>query len=142
RARNPLPRIELSRLTVRQYRSAVADLFGSFRGPPPKETRQGLRGEDFDARNIRQDKRVIDRIDPEVSLNFGTSGPDGKTGPHEFAIRWDGSVVAPETGEYEFIVRTGHACRLWVNDPNKLLMDAWVRSGSDLDHGASIFLLA
>src|SRR5271168_3179412 len=27
------PRIELSRLTVRQYRSAVADLIGGFRGP-------------------------------------------------------------------------------------------------------------
>jgi hypothetical protein len=142
RARNPLPRIELSRLTVRQYRNAVADLIGSFRGPTAKEARHGLRGEYFDARNIRQDKRVIDRIDPEVSFHFGTSGPDGKTGPHEFAIRWEGSVVAPETGDYEFIVRTDHACRLWVNDPNKLLMDAWVRSGTDPDHAASIFLLA
>ncbi len=29
------PRIELSRLTVRQYRSAVADLVGSFRDSGP-----------------------------------------------------------------------------------------------------------
>jgi mono/diheme cytochrome c family protein len=142
RARNPLPRIELSHLTVRQYRNAVADLVGSFRGPAPKEARQGLRGEYFDARNIRQDKRVIDRVDPEVSFHFGTAGPDGKTGAHEFAIRWEGSVVAPETGDYEFVVRTDHATRMWVNDPNKPLLDAWVKSGSDVDHGASIFLLA
>src|SRR5438270_269768 len=30
----------------------------------------------------------------------------------------------------------------WVNDPVRPLIDAWVKSGSDLDHGASIFLLA
>ena len=33
RARNRPPRIEISRLTVRQYRNAVADLIGSFRTP-------------------------------------------------------------------------------------------------------------
>src|SRR5205823_3191156 len=30
----------------------------------------------------------------------------------------------------------------WVNDPTRPLIDAWVKSGSDLDHGASVFLLA
>ena len=33
RARNRPPRIEILRLTVRQYRNAVADLIGSFRTP-------------------------------------------------------------------------------------------------------------
>ena len=41
--------------------------------------------------------------------------PD-KIEPHEFSIRWNGSLLAPETGEYEFVVRTEHAARLWVND--------------------------
>jgi hypothetical protein len=141
-ARNPAPRIELSHLTVRQYRNAVADVVATFRGPAPKDARHGLHGEYFDSRGFQQNKRVIDRVDPEVKFGFGTSGPDGKTGEHEFAIRWEGSVVAPETGDYEFIVRTDHAARLWVNDPDKPLIDAWVKSGSDLDHGASIFLLA
>src|SRR5207248_152275 len=31
--RNKPPRIELARLTVRQYRNAIADLIGSFRTP-------------------------------------------------------------------------------------------------------------
>ena len=35
RERNKPPRIELSRLTVRQYRNAVADLIASFRSPRP-----------------------------------------------------------------------------------------------------------
>jgi hypothetical protein len=141
-ARNPAPRIELSRLTVRQYRNAVADVIATFRAPAPKETRQGLHGEYFDSRGFDGKKRVVDRIDPEVNFTFGTRGPEGKTGEHEFALRWEGSLIAPETGDYEFIVRTDHAARLWVNDPVKPLIDAWVKSGSDLDHGGSIFLLA
>src|SRR4051812_38587462 len=141
-ARNPAPRIELSRLTVRQYRNAVADLIATFRGPAPKDARHGLHAEYFDSRGFQQNKRVIDRVDPEVTFHFGTRGPDGKTGEHEFAIRWEGSLVAPETGDYEFVVRTDHAARLWVNDPTRPLIDAWVKSGSDLDHGASVFLLA
>ena len=40
-----LPRIELSRLTVRQYRNAVADLIGSFRGPGRWDDQRGLKGE-------------------------------------------------------------------------------------------------
>lgn len=141
-ARNPAPRIELARLTVRQYRNALADLVATFRPPAPTETRQGLRGEYFDDRRFVPNKRVIDRIDPEVRFHFGTTGPEGKTNEHTYSIRWDGSVVAPETGEYEFIVRSNQAARLWVNDPTRPLVDAWVRSGTDLDRGASIFLLA
>src|SRR5436190_16744031 len=69
-AKNPPPRIELSRLTVRQYRNAVADLIATFpfRGPPPKETKHGLHGEYFDSRGFDRNKRVIERTDPE--LNF------------------------------------------------------------------------
>lgn len=141
-ARNPAPRIELSRLTVRQYRNAVADLIAAFRPPAPTDARQGLKGEYFDARGFQENKRVIDRIDPEVAFHFGRTGPEGKTNEHVFCIRWDGSVVVPETGNYEFIIRANQAARLWVNDPTQPLVDAWVRSGNDLDRAASINLLA
>ena len=40
-----LPRIELSRLTVRQYRNAVTDLIGSFRNPGRWDDERGLKGE-------------------------------------------------------------------------------------------------
>ena len=39
------PRIELSRLTVRQYRNAVADLVGGFRGPGNWDDQRGLKGD-------------------------------------------------------------------------------------------------
>ena len=42
-ARNKPVRVELSRLTVRQYRNAVADLIGSFRGAGRLKDGEGLR---------------------------------------------------------------------------------------------------
>ncbi|HJT76096.1 MAG TPA: DUF1592 domain-containing protein [Gemmataceae bacterium] len=142
RERNRPPRIELSRLTVRQYRNAVADLVGSFRGQAQWDDRHGLRGEYFRSRHFGDGERVLDRLDPQVRFDFGSESPvPDKLDAHQFSIRWQGSVLAPETGEYEFTVRTEHAARLWVNDPKQPLVDAWVKSGNDTEHKASIFLL-
>src|SRR5262249_23574391 len=57
------------------------------------------------------------------------------------SIRWEGSVLAPDTGEYEFIVRTEHAARLYVNDTQRPLIDAWVKSGNDTEYRGSVLLL-
>lgn len=160
RERNKPPRVELARLTVKQYRNAVADLVGTFRPAGAKgdwtpqgkgsspllhqpDTRTGLHAEYFAARAPRGDKRVIDRIDPQVHFDFGKGTPQaGSFEPHEFSARWEGSVFAPETGEYEFVVRTEHALRLWVNDSRTTLIDAWVKSGSDTEYRGSLFLIA
>ncbi len=142
RERNKPPRIELARLTVAQYRNTIADLIGSFRTPRKDDNREGLRGEYFNARNFRNDKRMIDRIDPEIRFDFNTEGPiPDKFDPLQFCIRWEGSVVAPESGNYEFVVRTEHATRLWVNDLSKPLIDKWVKSGNDTEYRESIFLI-
>jgi cytochrome c553 len=142
-ARNKPARIELSRLTVRQYRNAVADLVGSFRIPSPRlDEKEGLRGEYFKSRRFQDNDRVLDRLDPTIQFDFGSDGPDPeKFDANQFSIRWAGSVLAPETGDYDFIVRTEHAVRLWVNDGKKPLIDAWVKSGNDTEYRASIFLL-
>jgi hypothetical protein len=141
-ARNKPPRVELSRLTVRQYRHAVADLIGSFRPVSRPDERHGLRGEYFRARRFQNNERIIDRIDPEVRFDFGTMAPaPEKFEHHQFSIRWEGSVHAPDTGVYEFIVRTEHATRLFVNDPQHPLIDAWVKSGNDTEYRGSLFLV-
>jgi cytochrome c553 len=141
-ARNKPARIELSRLTVRQYRNAVADLVGTFRGPAHWDDKRGLRGEYFKSRRFQNNDRVLERFDPAIEFDFGTDAPEPeKFDARQFSIRWTGSVLAPETGDYEFIVRTEHATRLWVNDTKKPLIDAWVKSGNDTEYRASIFLL-
>ena len=61
--------------------------------------------------------------------------PD-KIDAHEFSIRWAGSLLAAETGQYEFTVHTDHAARLWMNDNHHPLIDAWVKSGNDTDYRA------
>jgi Protein of unknown function (DUF1592)/Protein of unknown function (DUF1588)/PA14 domain/Protein of unknown function (DUF1595)/Cytochrome C oxidase, cbb3-type, subunit III len=208
RERNRPARVQLSRLTVRQYRNTVADLIGSFREKASREEKHGLQAEYFKTKQFRRDQRVIERIDPMVRFNFGASKPEGypptpmpkeeeKKPPaaakpveepkkdekkaderekdktpeekekereqrrkerekqkeiekkkeeqrqklKEFSIRWQGSVFAPESGDYEVIVRTDNAFKLWVNDPSRPLIDASVKSGNDTEYRQSIRLL-
>lgn len=165
-ARNKPARIELARLTVRQYRNAVADLIGGFRTPGVWDDKRGLRAE-YSRGNRFNGGRSTSRTDPQVNFDFGTlSPPVEKIDPREFtirwsasvlsataivpftstlpefSIRWSGSVLAPETGTYEFVVFCDQALRLWVNDTTKPLIDAWVKSGNGKEFRGSIFLTA
>lgn len=140
--RNAPPRVELSRLTVRQYQNAVADLFGEFVGAMNWGDARGLEAEYYKGRRTRRENRVIERVDPTVSFDFGEAAPAPEGfEPHEFSIEWEGSVLAPDTGEYEFVVRTEHSARFWVNDLNTPLIDAYVKSGSDTEYRGTIRLL-
>lgn len=142
-ARNKPARVELSRLTVRQYRNAIADLIGSFRGTSRIEETHGLRGEYYKSRRVGGRDRAFERIDPVVAFDFQDKSPDDeKIEPHEFSIRWEGAVTAPDTGLYDFIVRTNQATRLWINDWKQPLIDKYVQSGQETEHRESIFLLA
>jgi hypothetical protein len=141
-ARNKPPRIDLARLTVRQYRNVVADLIGSFKEPIKWDDAQhGLKAEYFKSKRNRGDA-VLSRIDPEVHFNFKLESPDPKIDPKEFTIQWRGALLAPETGEYELIIRTENSFRFFLNDPRKPLIDATVKSGKDTEYRASMRLLA
>lgn len=135
-------RIELARLTVNQYRNAIADLFPSGNAVQVFSAAHGLRGEYYDSRNFKRDKRIIDRVDAQVNFDFGGGRPDDENFlDGKFAIRWDGSVIAPETGNYDFCIDTENAFRLYVNNDRTPLIDAWVRSGSDRQFRGSLFLI-
>lgn len=143
--RNPT-RIELARLTVGQYRNTIADLIGSFTGleKAPEKEEHGLKAEYFnDGRGFNKDKRVLERTEQRVEIRFaGKDKPNDKIDKEEYAIRWSGSVCAPETGDYDFIMQTANGARLWVNDRDKPLIDGWVRSGDEQKRQATIRLLA
>ena len=144
RVRHAQARLELARLTVKQYRNVVADLIGGFRSPPPSPLapRIGLHGEYYKSRQHKGEDRVIDRTDPVVRFDFGEGSPLAGTIPtEEFSVSWQGSVFAPETGEYQFVIRSRNGARLWVNDARQPLIDAWVRSGTEPETRASVFLL-
>ena len=166
-----IPRIELSRLTVRQYKGAIADLLGSFQQTPGHwDLERGLKG-DYSSRGRRRrdsngGSSSLNRVDPEVRLDFGTGSPIPEQNAlaeiskswqgfpvlpvplstfrgysQEFRVNWQGSLFVPETGEYEFLVRTENATRLWVNDKVRPLIDAAVKSGSDTEYRGSVYLL-
>ncbi|HEX2475394.1 MAG TPA: PA14 domain-containing protein, partial [Lacipirellulaceae bacterium] len=123
--RNKPARIALSRLTVRQYQNAVADLVGSFRRPNEWGEERGLRARYNPTRNFRDSDKQARRTDPNVDFDWGTGSPvPDKLEGHEFSVRWQGLLLAPDTGEYEFILKTEHAARLWINDTEQPIIDA------------------
>lgn len=170
RMKGELPRIELSRLTVRQYRETAADLIGSFREPSQPDERHGLTA-DYSRRGGRGRSKgkddSIHRIDSEVRFDFGPLSPipgqkalvelskrwapapvllvplsSFRAFSQDFEANWRGSVEAVETGEYEFVIHTENAARLWVNDQSQALIDAGVKSGDQTEYRASIRLMA
>ncbi len=131
RRRNQPPRIDLVHLTARQYQQSVADLLSSFSGRPGRVRTGGLRGRYFKTRNFRGDEQVIDRLDAHLRYDFGAASPDPEQiDPQEFSIRWEGSLLAPETGDYELIVRSQNGVRLWLNNQKQPRIDGWVSSGN------------
>lgn len=72
RLRNHPPRIELARLTNRQYVNTVADLIKSFSGhDDPPGAQRGLRAVYYNAKNFNQDKKFQERVDRQVEFDFG-----------------------------------------------------------------------
>ncbi len=147
-ARIELARVELARLTVSEYRNAVADLVGSFGvGASPSQhlsavAQHGLQGEYFASTGRRSREALFTRLDPNVRFDFGPSSPDfDKITTSPFSVTWRGAVLPADTGQYEFVVRTEHSTRLWVNDITRPLIDASVKSGNDTEFRGSIFLL-
>jgi cytochrome c553 len=140
---NP-PRVELTRLTVGQYRTTIADLIGSFHGVSKPEDARGIKAEYFnDKRGFNGQKRPIERVEPTVQVRFADGAkPGDEFDAEEYAIRWSGALIAPETGDYDLIVETANGMRLWVNDRDKPLIDGWVRSGEDPRLVTTIRLLA
>lgn len=136
-------RIQLSHLTVRQYLFTTADLMSEFLGTARINNKdRGLNAEYYDSRNMRKDKRVEKRVDPTVNFQFGDKKPHEKvTNAEEFSMKWEGSVIAEETGDYEFILKTENGARLWVNESEPII-DEWVSSqGRPKEHKATIRLL-
>jgi hypothetical protein len=154
RARNHPPRIELAHLTVRQYRESIADLLGSLRGSFGTIETGGLAG--VYRERPERDPKMPDRnrpeatfkkqVDPVIDFDFGANAPEKGTYAAQFSINWTGSVLAPDTGEYEFRVTSLNGVRFYVNPPEggnekNALIDLWVSSGMSRSAHASVFLL-
>src|SRR5207302_627751 len=128
RLRNHPPRVELVRLTNRQYLNTIADLIKHFTDSDGTVAgERGLRASYYSSRNFNRDSKVFERVDRQVNFDFGEGNPDQvPIGTNGFSMQWRGSLIADETGDYEFILKTPNGARLWVNDEDQTLIDAWV----------------
>ncbi len=141
---NP-PRTTPSHLTSRQIEESLSDVLANLRGglvQVPKE--RGLQGTYFNDRNFNTGKITIERVDPSIRFDYGENAPEeGKLGQDAFSVRWQGSLLAEETGWYEISLHSENGCRLWLNEEDdKKLIDGWVASGIMAEHSARIRLLA
>lgn len=137
RARNHPARVELARLTNRQYVHTVADLLGRFaeKDGGSATGERGLRATYFGNRNFNRE--ITQRVDRVVDLNYGTNSPfPEKTGTNGFSMQWRGSIIADETGDHEFALQTPNGVRLWINDDDTPLIDGSVSSGEFSEHKA------
>jgi hypothetical protein len=141
RARNHPARIELVRLTNKQYLNTIADLLKSFTGKDDAPTGEhGLRATYY--RNKDFGSKAFDRIDKNINFDFGKGGPEeGKSGTNGFSMQWRGSLIADETGDYEFLLKTPNGARLWLNNNEDPIIDAWVASGQLTEHKANLHLI-
>ncbi len=117
-------------------------------------------------RNRRRTRKNINRVDATVNFQFGVVNPvvgplDPKltkvlvktpvsfvpvermiiAATRNYSVRWQGSILAADSGEYEFVVKTENAMRLWVNDSKTPLIDAGVKSGKDSEYRGKVHLL-
>lgn len=84
----------------------------------------------------------FDRIDGRVSFQFGAGAPDPAMQTEEFSASWRGSIVPTDTGWHDFIIRTENGARLFVNDNENPLIDAWVSAGATVrEEKGRIYLL-
>jgi hypothetical protein len=143
RLRNHPPRVELLRLSNRQYVNTVADLLKHFTGTDGAlKADRGLQAAYCASRDFNADKKVIERLDRQVDFDFIESSDHEKLrGTNGFSVQWRGSLSADETGDYEFILRTPNGARLWLNDEVEPVIDAWVASGEVREHKATLRLL-
>ncbi len=151
--RNRPARIELARLTNRQYASTVADLVGRFVGsgesPVGAGEQRGLNAVYFGAaqRGRFENSHIIHTgLDPKVEFAFAPGSADRERVANldHFSMQWRGAVRAEETGDYEFVVRTPNSFRFWINrelTPAEASLDINVSRPDDPDHRVTVRLL-
>jgi len=174
-----LPRIELARLTVPQYQNAVADVLLQLTPDPGEQRRSrrggrrrggeeqpeekapiqpGLRATYFQSEGMNKANEVrMNRVDARVDFDFAKESPAENIPVDQFAIIWQGSLIANETGHYEFRLRTQNGARFYLNSEETeerarlrddssvagqaALIDAWVSSGEMREETVRVFLL-
>ncbi len=137
-------RIQLARLTNRQFKQSIADLFSQFEGQPVlHKPVQGLIGKYYNAEGMNKRKKMhAERIDSKIDFNFGGKAAMEGMNPKKFSVYWEGSLLPRETGWYEFFVKSPNGFELSVNrSVGPPTIDEKVTAGTLREEKAKLFLL-
>lgn len=148
-------RVEMAHLTNTQYAIVAADLVRGFTEPDaPAPEGRGLNATYYSTAQrgrFEVGKAAYRGIDEGIDFDLGSgatgSGIKERVGSTEFSVQWRGSVIADETGDYEFIVRTPNSLRLWINaeispaNAAEALIDVNVSTPESPAHRATIRLI-
>ena len=86
----------------------------------------GLQGTYYNGMNFEQ--KVLTRADAAIDFAWNKQPPAPGVGAEYFSVRWEGWLLVPETGEYEFSTVMDDGLRFWLG--RKRLIDSW----RDQDH--------
>ncbi|HUR58618.1 MAG TPA: DUF1592 domain-containing protein [Opitutaceae bacterium] len=145
-------RVELAHLTNRQYLITVADLLRGFvPDDSPKVAERGLTAAyHATAQRGRFDSAQLAHTTVDTELDFDlsrASTPGERMDVAAFSLQWRGSVLADETGDYEFNLRTTNSVRAWINaepdraNASEAAIDANVSTPENPDHRVTIRLI-
>ncbi|MFC7337542.1 DUF1592 domain-containing protein [Haloferula chungangensis] len=141
---NP-PKRDLVRLTNPQLKNSVADVVGNFFGGHysrlPQE--QGVK---FSARGLHLESEGQNKFSATKRHKFERAGEDlfvdvrQEIGEEPLTTKSDidaslwGSLLAEESGTYEFVIRSANGFRFWINESESQppSIDAWVVSGREI----------
>ena len=74
---------------------------------------------------------ALKRVDAQVNFDWGEGAPAENFPADQFSVRWSGTVQAPATGKFTFIMESDDGVRLWFD--GKLLIDNWTDHGPTED---------
>ncbi len=137
-------RIQLARLTNRQFRQSVTDLFSAFEGSSDlSQAEHGLKGRYYNSEGMNKRKDMhAERVDLILSHDFKNLAPYDGMNAKKFSVYWDGSLLPRESGWYEFFVRTPNGFEFKVNQHDGTpTIDEKVSPGQMREVSAKIFLL-
>ena len=89
--------------------------------------------QEVEEKEKKRKRTQFERLEAKVAFHFNQDSPDSsKLISSEFNNRWDGCIIASETGIYEFMIKTENGVRLFINDDEEPLIDGWVSNGPEV----------
>lgn len=85
-------------------------------------TQQGLKG-DYFADMAMQGQPAMSRIDQQLDFHWTLFSPSPELAPDFYAVRWTGTLTAPETGRFKIGLEGNDGYRLYIN--NQLVVNRW-----------------